>query len=85
MTTARDVRHRPAPDLVSLAFVAIDLNQLWLADMIYLPTCSGFLYLAMVIDVYNRGVVGWTFRERMTGDLAILALNMALMTRKSRR
>ena len=82
VTTERDVRHRPAPDLVNRTFVASDLNQLWVADMTYIPTWTGFLYLAMVIDVYSRKVVGWAFGERMTADLVILALNMALMTRK---
>ena len=82
VTTERDVRHRPAPDLVNRAFVASDINQLWVADMTYIPTWTGFLYLAMVIDVYSRRVVGWAFGERMTADLVILALNMALMTRK---
>jgi len=82
MTTERDVRHRPAPDLVNRAFVATDINQLWVADMTYIPTWTGFLYLSMVIDVYSRKVVGWAFGERMTSDLVIAALNMALMTRK---
>ena len=82
VTTERDVRHRPAPDLVNRAFVATDINQLWVADMTYIPSWTGFLYLAMVIDVYSRKVVGWAFGERMTSDLVILALNMALMTRK---
>jgi len=82
VTTERDVRHRPAPDLVNRAFVATDINQLWVADMTYIPTWTGFLYLSTVIDVYSRKVVGWAFGERMTADLVILALNMALMTRK---
>jgi len=50
--------------------------------MTYIPTWTGFLYLAMVIDVFSRKVVGWAFGERMTADLVILALNMALTTRK---
>lgn len=82
VTTERDVRHRPAPDLVNRAFVATDINQLWVADMTYIPTWAGFLYLSTVIDVYSRKVVGWAFGERMTADLVIMALNMALMTRK---
>jgi putative transposase len=82
VTTERDVRHRPAPDLVNRQFVATDLNQLWVADMTYIPTWAGFLYLSVVIDVYSRKVVGWAFGERMTADLVVLALNMALMTRK---
>ena len=82
VTTERDVRQRPAPDLVNREFVATDINQLWVADMTYIPTWTGFLYLSMVIDVYSRKVVGWAFGERMTSDLVILALNMALMTRR---
>ena len=45
--------------------------------MTYIPTWTGFLYLAMVIDVYSRKVVGWAFGERMTAELVIEALNMA--------
>lgn len=82
VTTQRDVRQRPAPDLVNREFVATDINQLWVADMTYLPTWAGFLYLATVIDVFSRKVAGWAFGERMTADLVILALNMALTTRK---
>lgn len=82
VTTQRDKRQRPAPDLVNRQFVATDINQLWVADMTYLPTWSGFLYLAAVTDVFSRKVVGWAFGVRMTSDLVTQALNMALMTRK---
>ena len=82
VTTERNVHHRPAPDLVKREFVATDINQLWVADMTYIPTWAGFLYLSVVIDVYSRKVAGWAFGERMTSDLVIQALNMALMTRK---
>ena len=82
VTTTRGKGQRPAPDLVKRQFVATDINQLWVADMTYVPTWTGFLYLSMVIDVYSRKVVGWAFGERMTSDLVILALNMALMTRR---
>ena len=82
VTTQRDPRQRPAPDLVNRQFVATDINQLWVADMTYLPTWAGFLYLAAVTDVFSRKVVGWAFGVRMTADLVTQALNMALMTRK---
>ena len=82
VTTQRDQRQRPAPDLVNRQFVATDVNQLWVADMTYLPTWAGFLYLAAVTDVFSRKVVGWAFGARMTADLVTQALNMALMTRK---
>ena len=50
--------------------------------MTYLPTWAGFIYLAVVIDVYSRKVVGWAFSEQMTSDLVIAALNMAITTRR---
>ena len=50
--------------------------------MTYVPTWAGFLYLAVVTDVYSRKVVGWAFGVNMTADLVIAALNMALLTRK---
>ena len=82
VTTQRNLRQRPAPDLVNRQFVATDINQLWVADMTYLPTWAGFLYLAAVTDVFSRKVVGWAFGVRMTADLVTQALDMALMTRK---
>ena len=82
VTTQRNSKERPAPDLVKRQFVATDINQLWVADMTYIPTWAGFLYLAVVTDVYSRKVVGWAFGVRMTADLVITALNMALLTRK---
>jgi putative transposase len=83
ITTIRNPKDRPAPDLVKRQFVATDINQLWVADMTYLPTWQGFLYLAVVTDVYSRKVVGWAFGSRQTADLVVSALNMALFTRKS--
>jgi putative transposase len=54
VTTQRNSQERPAPDLVKRQFVATDINQLWVADMTYIPTWAGFLYLAVVTDVYSR-------------------------------
>jgi putative transposase len=82
VTTTPDKRQRNAPDLVKRQFVATDINQLWVADMTYVPTWAGFLYLAVVTDVYSRKVVGWAFGAQMTADLVVAALNMALFTRK---
>ena len=82
LTTQRNPKDRPAPDLVKRQFVATDVNQLWVADMTYVPTWAGFLYLAVVTDVYSRKVVGWAFGANMTADLVLAALNMALFTRK---
>ena len=82
VTTERHPRQRPAPDLVERKFVATDINQLWVADMTYVPTWEGFVYLAVVTDVFSRKVVGWAFGVHMTSDLVIQALDMALLTRK---
>lgn len=82
ITTQRDLKARAAPDLVKRQFRATGINQLWVADMTYVPTWVGFIYLAVVIDVYSRKVVGWSFGERMTSELVIAALNMALHTRR---
>ncbi len=82
VTTERDPRQRPAPDLVQRRFIANGPNQLWVADMTYIPTWAGFLYLAMVLDVWSRRVVGWAIGERMTADLVLSALDMAIEQRK---
>jgi putative transposase len=82
VTTERNLRQRPAPDLVNRRFRANAPNQLWVADITYIPTWMGFLYLAVVIDAFSRKVVGWSMGEDMTAELVIAALNMALHTRK---
>ena len=82
VTTHRNPQAKAAPDLVKRQFTATGINQLWVADMTYVPTWAGFLYLAVVVDVYSRKVVGWAFGQRMTSDLVIAALNMALHTRR---
>ena len=58
-TTARDRDARPAPDLVDRDFTAPGPDQLWVADITYIPTWAGFLYLAVVLDAWSRRVVGW--------------------------
>lgn len=82
VTTTRDKTSKVAPDLVKRQFTATDVDQLWVADMTYIPTWQGFIYLAVVTDVFSRKVVGWQFGERMTADLVLDALNMALAQRK---
>ena len=82
VTTKRDKERRPAPDLVQRKFTATGINQLWVADMTYIPTWAGFVYLAVVLDVYSRKVVGWAFGQQQTAELVIQAQNMALITRK---
>lgn len=82
VTTRRDKDRQPAPDLVKRCFEATDINELWVADMTYIPTWAGFGYLAVVLDVFSRKIVGWAFGQRQTADLVLAALNMALFTRK---
>ena len=82
VTTQRDKDQRPAPDLVQREVTATGINQLWVADMTYIPTWAGFVYLAVVLDVYSRKVVGWAFGQQQTADLVIQALNVAFIMRK---
>lgn len=82
VTTQRDQKQRPAPDLVQRRFYANGPDQLWVADMTYVPTWVGFVYLAVVLDVWSRRVVGWAIGDNMTTDLVLSALNMALAQRK---
>lgn len=82
VATERNDRQRPAPDLVNRRFAADAPNALWVADMTYVPTWAGFLYLAVVLDAFSRKVVGWAMGEEMTAKLVVSALNMALHTRR---
>jgi transposase InsO family protein len=70
-----------APNLLQQAFTAQAANQKWVGDITYLWTDEGWLYLAVVIDLYSRRVVGWAMAERMTADLVCAALTMALWRR----
>jgi len=81
-TTQRDVRQRPAPDLVGREFAATEPNQLRVADITYVPTWSHFLYLAVVLDVWSRKVVGWSMRTHLRAELVTEALNMAIEQRR---
>ena len=80
--STRDKDARPAPDLVDRNFVATAANQLWVADITYVPTWSGFLYLAVVLDVYSRRVVGWAMENHLRAEFVIDALNMAVGQRR---
>jgi putative transposase len=80
-TTRRSADASPAPDLVRREFRAERPNQLWVADITYVPTWSGFLYLAIVLDVWSRRIVGWAMRTHLRTDLVLEALNMALERR----
>ena len=67
-TTTRDRAMRPAPDLVERNFSASAPNELWVSDITYIPTWTGFLYLAVVLDVFSRRVVGWAMETHLRTD-----------------
>jgi putative transposase len=81
-TTRRDTKARPAPDLVDRDFTADGPNKLWVADITYIPTWAGFLYLAVVIDVWSRRVVGWAMAGHLRTELVMDAFEMAITTRR---
>ncbi len=81
-TTERDERERPAADLVQRDFTATAPNELWVADATYVPTWEGFVYLAVVVDVFSRRVVGWSMAKHLRTELMLAALDMALEQRR---
>ena len=81
-TTRRDQDARPAPDLVDRNFVASAPNQLWVGDITFVPTASGFLYLAVVLDAWSRKVVGWAMATHLRAELVVDALEMAVGQRR---
>jgi putative transposase len=81
-TTIRAQAARPAPDLVQRQFTATGPNQLWVADITYIPTWAGRLYLAVVLDVWSRRVIGWAMETHLRTELVLAALNMAIDQRR---
>ncbi len=71
-----------APNLLEQDFTAMAPNQKWVGDITYLATGEGWLYLAVLIDLFSRKVIGWAMSDRMTADLVGDALKMALWRRK---
>jgi len=82
VTTRQATDHLPAGDLVRRNFVAERQNELWVADITFLPTLAGFLYLAVVLDAWSRRIVGWAFSTDLKTRVVLDALDMALETRK---
>jgi putative transposase len=82
-TTVKD-GGRQAPDLVERNFTTDAPDRLWVADITYIPTWAGFLYLAVVLDVFSRRIVGWSMATTLATQLVLDALNMALVTRRPR-
>jgi putative transposase len=81
-TTRRDREARPAPDLVDRKFAAPGPNRLWVADITFVPTASGFLYLAVVLDAWSRKIVGWAMANHIRAELVVDALEMAIGQRR---
>ena len=81
-TTRRDRDARPAPDLVDRDFTAKAANELWVADITFVPTATGFLYLAVVLDAWSRKIVGWSMANHLRAELVVDALEMAVGQRR---
>jgi putative transposase len=81
-TTIPDAKAPPAPDLVERNFTAERPNALWLADVTYVPTLEGWLFLGVVMDMYSRKIVGWSMRDDLKADLVVDALAMAITRRR---
>lgn len=80
-TTQRKPGARPAPDLVQRNFSASAPNRLWVADITYIATWTGWLYLAVVVDAWSRKVVGWAMSTHLQTALVMEALQMAIQQR----
>ena len=78
-TTVRDEAATPARDLVQRDFQATRPNVLWVADITYVPTLEGFLYLACVLDVCTRRCLGWAMRTSLAAEIVTSALDMAIL------
>jgi len=81
-TTRRDKDARPAPDLVDRDFKTSRPIQLWVADITYVPTAAGFLYLAIVLDAWSRKIVGCAMANHLRAELVLDALQMAVGQRQ---
>lgn len=82
ITTRRGAADSLAEDRVQRDFTAVAPNRLWVADLTYIPTWMGFLYLAVVLDVFSRRIVGWAMADHLRAALVVDALDMAVARRK---
>ena len=81
-TTNSNHDYPVAPNVLDQKFYAYSPNQVWLGDITYIRTFEGWLYLAVVMDLYSRKIVGWAMSETMTADLTLKALDMAILSRR---
>jgi transposase InsO family protein len=82
VTTNSDHKRPVAPNLVKREFTAEAPDRLWIGDITYIWTAEGWLYLAVVLDVFSRRIVGWSMHRRMTDDLVVTALRNAIVRRR---
>lgn len=73
---------KPAEDLLDRDFAATRVDKVWVADITYIPTGEGFLYLAFILDVHTRRIVGWAMENHLRTELVVNALTMAVWRRK---
>jgi putative transposase len=84
-TTTTSKHERPRTEnLVKQNFTVTDPNKLWVSDITYIATLEGWLYLAIILDVFSRKVIGWAFSEKLTDDLTVAALHMAKQQRSTK-
>jgi putative transposase len=82
LTTQRDATHEVTPKILNREFTATEPNTKWVSDITYIPTAAGWLYLAVILDLYSRAVVGWSMSTNCDEALAENALNMAVARRR---
>ncbi len=82
LTTRRDLSHPVAPTTLNREFTATEPNKKWVTDITYIPTTQGWLYLAVILDLYSRMVVGWSMSESCDETMVEHALEMALARRR---
>jgi len=82
VTTKRNPEHRASANLLKQKFQAEKPDQVWLSDITYIDTHEGWLYLAAVMDLFSRRIVGWAMAERITSELTCQALRMGLKQRR---
>lgn len=80
-TTQADLTKRPAPNLLDQAFTSESPNKKWVTDITYLPTDNGWVYLAVVLDLFSRKVVGWSIADNLSTPLVSKALRSAIENR----
>jgi putative transposase len=81
-TTDSKHKLKKYPNLISPAMLLTDLNQVWVSDITYVRILTGFIFVAIILDLCSRKVIGWAISKRINAELAVMALKMAVETRK---